>query len=113
VHLHIVRWRLPAGPGNWPILRPYSRLPELPGAAHGLALSVREAARGYHRGPTGSAHAFGLLVLNSQNVKAQRTLKELNLPDLKDQDSPFIDPLTRRLPGLKPLFLRPEYSMGI
>jgi hypothetical protein len=37
----------------------------------------------------------------------------LNLAVLKDQDSQFIDPLTRRLPGLKPQFLRPEYSMGI
>jgi hypothetical protein len=34
---------------------------------------------------------------------------ELNLPALKDQDSQFIGPLTRRLPGLKPQFLRPEY----
>mgnify|MGYP003807143041 CR=1 FL=1 len=32
----------------------------------------------------------------------------LNLPALKDRDSQFIDPLTRRLPGLKPPFRRPE-----
>jgi DNA-binding LacI/PurR family transcriptional regulator len=32
----------------------------------------------------------------------------LNLPALKDLDSQFIGPLTRRLPGLQPQFLRPK-----
>ncbi len=32
----------------------------------------------------------------------------LNYPAQKDQDSQFIAPLTRRLPELKPQFLRPE-----
>ena len=35
----------------------------------------------------------------------------LNYPVLKDRDSQFIAPLTRRLPGLKPQFLRPECCM--